>query len=75
MDMDTFYKELLKLREDADSRGKDLAEWKTRLGGDLLNFYKKYDTQAQDMQAMTKAEKDSLNALIAEMADNISKSK
>ena len=44
MDMDTFYKELLKLREDADSRGKDLAEWKTRLGGDLLNFYKKYDT-------------------------------
>jgi hypothetical protein len=40
MDMDTFYKELLKLREDADSRGKDLAEWKTRLGGDYLTFIK-----------------------------------
>lgn len=44
LDMDTFYKELLKLREDTDLRGKELLEWKGKLGTDLLNFYKKYDT-------------------------------
>jgi len=44
LDMDTFYKELLKLREDSDLRGKELLEWKGKLGTDLLNFYKKYDT-------------------------------
>jgi len=44
MDMDTFYKELLKIREDQEGKGKELAEWKTKLGQDLLNFYKKYDS-------------------------------
>jgi hypothetical protein len=43
MDMDTFYKELLKLREDTETRDKELVEWKGKLGSDLLNFYKKYD--------------------------------
>jgi hypothetical protein len=75
MDMDTFYKELLKVREESDTKSKDLADWKQRLGADLLAFYKKYDTQTADLNSMSKAEKDSLNALIAEMADNISKSK
>lgn len=75
LDMDTFYKELLKLKEDSEGKARELADWKQKLGGDLLNFYKKYDTQAADSQAMTRAEKDSLNTLIAEMAENISKSK
>ena len=44
MDMDTFYKELLKIREDQEGKAKELAEWKTKLGQDLLNFYKKYDS-------------------------------
>jgi hypothetical protein len=44
MDMDTFYKELLKVREEQDGKGRELAEWKTKLGQDLLNFYKKYDS-------------------------------
>lgn len=44
LDMDTFYKELLKVREEADTRGRELADWKQRLGSDLLAFYKKYDT-------------------------------
>lgn len=74
LDMDTFYKELLKITEESESRGKELAEWKQRLGGDLLNFYKKYDSQATDAGALSKAEKDSLNTLVAEMADNIAKS-
>lgn len=43
MDMDTFYKELLKLREDSETRDKGLVDWKGKLGSDLLNFYKKYD--------------------------------
>ena len=43
LDMDTFYKELLRVREEGESRAKDMADWKQRLGGDLLNFYKKYD--------------------------------
>ena len=73
--MDTFYKELLRVREEGDTRSKEMSEWKQRLGQDLLNFYKKYDTQSADMQSMTKAEKDTLNTLITEMADNISKSK
>ena len=75
LDMDTFYKELLKLKEESDSRGKELGDWKQKLGGDLLNFYKKYDTQAGDSQSMSKTERDTLNTLITEMADNISKSK
>lgn len=73
--MDTFYKELLKVREEADTRGRELADWKQRLGSDLLAFYKKYDTQTADLNQMTKAEKEALNSLVAEMADNISKSK
>ncbi len=44
LDMDTFYKELLKMREDTESKNKDLADWKQKLGVDLLNFYKKYDS-------------------------------
>lgn len=44
LDMDTFYKELLKMREDTETKNKDLADWKQKLGTDLLNFYKKYDT-------------------------------
>ena len=43
-DMDTFYKELLKIREDFDGKNRDLGDWKTKLSTDLLNFYKKYDT-------------------------------
>lgn len=31
-DMDTFYKELLKVREDFDGKNKDLADWKQKLG-------------------------------------------
>ena len=42
--MDTFYKELLKLREDFEIKNKDLSEWKMKMGTDLVNFYKKYDT-------------------------------
>lgn len=75
LDMDTFYKELLKVKEESEGKSRELAEWKTKLGADLLNFYKKYDHQSSENQAMTKAEKDSLNNLVAEMADNISKSK
>jgi hypothetical protein len=75
LDMDTFYKELLRVREEGDSRSKEMSEWKQRLGQDLLNFYKKYDNQTADMQSMTKSEKDTLNTLVTEMADNISKSK
>jgi hypothetical protein len=44
MDMDTFYKELLKMREDHELKNKDLNDWKSNLGSDLLNFYKKYDS-------------------------------
>ncbi len=42
-DMDTFYKELMKMREDFDGKNKELGDWKHKLGQDLLNFYKKYD--------------------------------
>lgn len=31
-DMDTFYKELLKMREDFDFKNKDLLDWKSKLG-------------------------------------------
>jgi len=41
LDMDTFYKELLKVREEQENKGKELGEWKQKLGQDLLNFYKK----------------------------------
>ena len=41
LDMDTFYKELIRVREESDTRAREISEWKTRLGGDLLQFYKK----------------------------------
>lgn len=44
LDMDTFYKELLKVKEESEGKSRELAEWKTKLGSDLLNFYKKYDS-------------------------------
>lgn len=44
LDMDSFYKELLRVRETSEEKSRELAEWKQKLGGDLLNFYKKYDT-------------------------------
>jgi hypothetical protein len=75
MDMDTFYKELLRVREEGDTRSKEMSDWKQRLGQDLLNFYKKYDSQSADLQNMTTAEKDTLNGLVMEMSENISKSK
>jgi hypothetical protein len=34
--MDTFYKELLKMREDFEFKNKDLAEWKSKIGTDLM---------------------------------------
>lgn len=46
MDMDTFYKELLRVREESETKSKELADWKQKLGTDLLNFYKKYDSQS-----------------------------
>lgn len=73
--MDTFYKELLKIREDFDGKNRDLADWKTKLSTDLLNFYKKYDTQFIEASAISKQDKENLNTLINEMTDNISKSK
>ncbi len=35
-DMDTFYKELLKIREDFDYKNNDLGDWKTKIGADLI---------------------------------------
>ena len=74
LDMDTFYKELLKMREDFEGRGRDMGDWKAKLGTDLLNFYKKYDTQFLEANAMSKSDKENLNQLINEMTDNIAKS-
>jgi hypothetical protein len=34
--MDTFYKELLKVREDFDFKNKDFGDWKTKIGTDLV---------------------------------------
>ena len=75
LDMDTFYKELLKMREDFEIKNKDLADWKQKLGADLLNFYKKYDSQFADTSNIGKLEKDNINNSIGDMADNIAKSK
>lgn len=36
LDMDTFYKELIRVKEESDGRAKDIGEWKQRLGNDLL---------------------------------------
>ena len=47
VDMDTVYKELMKVREDYDYRLQELDEWKGKLAGDLLNFYKKVDLQME----------------------------
>eukprot|EP00347_Sterkiella_histriomuscorum_P008751 403343892 len=74
-DMDTFYKELLKMREDFDVKNTDLADWKQKLGQDLLNFYKKYDGQFADTSNLGKMERDSLNVTINEVTDNLAKNR
>jgi len=73
-DMDTFYKELIKMREDFDFNNKDLVDWKQKLGQDLLNFYKKYDGQFAETSNLGKMERDSLNTTINEITDNLAKS-
>ena len=73
--MDTFYKELLKSREDADFKSKDLADWKTKISADLIQFYRKYETILGESNFMGKADKEILNQTINELTDNIAKSK
>lgn len=34
--MDTFYKELIKMREDIDTKDSDLVDWKQKIGTDLV---------------------------------------
>jgi len=43
-DNDNFYKELMKLREEFDKNGEELAEWKQNLGEDFVTFIKKYES-------------------------------
>lgn len=52
-DMETFYKELIKMREDGEIKAKDLNEWKTKMGQDLMNFYKKYQVTIHENQLMS----------------------
>ena len=54
LDMDSFYKELLRVRETSEEKSRELAECKQKLGGDLLNFYK-------NLKPMTLEENLSLN--------------
>lgn len=75
LDMDTFYKELLKMREDFDFKNTDLGDWKSKMGNDLLAFYKKYDSHFVDSNTLSKSEKDNLNQVINELTDSIAKSK
>ena len=74
-DMDTFYKELLKMREDFELKNKDLTDWKQKLGQDLLSFYKKYDGHSVDGSNLGKMERDALNITINDITENLSKSK
>jgi hypothetical protein len=73
-DMDTFYKELLKMREDFDYKNKDMVEWKQKLGNDLVAFYKKYENMSNESSLLSKNEKEHLNQTINELTDNIAKS-
>jgi len=73
--MDTFYKELLKLREDAEQKSGDLADWKTKIGTDLVQFYRKYDGQMRDGSMMGKSHLDIINTTLNEMTDNIAKNR
>ena len=35
-DMDTFYKELIKIKEEAESKGRELNDWRGKMSGDLV---------------------------------------
>jgi hypothetical protein len=37
--MDSFYKELVRLRDEQETGQKEYVEWKGQLGKDLLSFY------------------------------------
>ena len=49
--MDTFYKELIKMKDDSDNNGKEISEQRNKMNTDLLQFYKKYDLQSGDLGA------------------------
>ena len=74
-DMDTFYKELLKMREEGDVKTREMNDWRTKMSGDLIAFYKKYDTQSGEFGMMNKLEKEQLNNTLNEISDSIGKSK
>lgn len=42
-DMDSFYKELVRLRDEGEINQKEYLEWKGHLGKDLLQFYQKQE--------------------------------
>ena len=56
--MDTFYKELIKIREEQDSKAHELNDWRQKMSNDLIAFYKKYDAQTGEMAQATRMEKD-----------------
>ena len=73
--MDTFYKELIKIREEQDSKAHELNDWRQKMSNDLIAFYKKYDAQTGEMAQATRMEKDQLNNTLSEITVNIGKSK
>ena len=73
--MDTFYKELIKMKEETDSKGRELNDWRTKMSNDLVQFYKKYDAQTGELNQANKMEKEQLNNTLNEISDSIGKSK
>lgn len=74
-DMETFYKDLSKVREDLDSNVKDTNEWKTKMGSEFITFYQKYDQQITEFLNKNKDESEKLQNKLKEINENMSNSK
>ena len=75
IDMETVYKEVMTIREDYETRIKEVEEWKQKLGVDLENFYSKFDKQLEVNNHITKDDKEIWSNTIIDVSDNVSKSK
>ena len=74
-DMDSFYKELVRLRDDSEVKEKEYLEWKGQLGKDLLQFYQKQEKLSIEGSGFKGKEIDLVHEQIKALQDLANKSK
>ena len=74
-DMDSFYKELVRIRDEQEGNTKEYLEWKGQLGKDLLMFYQKQEKFTVDGVGFKGKEVEILSDHVKSIQDLANKSK